>query len=160
MFRGHATAKIDAKGRLKVPSVFLRPLQERFGSDIFTTSLNGECAWICPLQLWEREEQRLAGLPATHRLRRKWEARVSYFGQQSRLDSQGRLMVPAKLRATAGIEGEVVIFGRPDRLEVWNRERMESDLSADPFTDDDLDELTDDLEALGASRKSSARDVQ
>jgi len=157
MFRGHALAKIDAKGRLKVPSVFLRPLQERFGPDIFATSLKGDCAWLYPLRLWEQEEERMAGLPVTHRLRRKWEARVSYFGQQSRLDSQGRLMVPVKLRATAGIEGEVVIFGRPDRLEVWNLERMESDLNADPFTDDDLDELTDDLEALNASRN---RDVK
>ena len=157
MFRGHAPAKIDSKGRLKVPTGFLRPLQERFGPDIFTTSLNGKCAWIYPLRLWELEEQRMAGLPATHRLRRKWEARVSYFGQQSRLDAQGRLIVPAKLRDRAEIEGEVVILGRPDRLEVWNRERMESDLAADPFTDDDLDELTDDLEALEASRN---RDVQ
>jgi MraZ protein len=151
MFRGHAEAKIDAKGRLKVPSVFLRPLQERFGPDIFTTSLHGDCAWIYPLRLWELEEQRMARLPATHRLRRKWESRVSYFGLQSRLDSQGRLMVPAKLRGRAGIEGEVVIFGRPDRLEVWNLERMENDLDSEPFTDGELDELTDDLEALDAS---------
>ncbi len=157
MFRGHAEAKIDAKGRLKVPSVFLRPLQERFGPDIFTTSLNGECAWIYPLRIWEQEEQRMAALPATHRLRRKWEARVSYFGHQSRLDSQGRLMVPAKLRGHAGIEGEVVVFGRPDRLEVWNLERMENDLNTDPFTDDELDELTDDIEALDASGNRDAQ---
>ncbi len=157
MFRGHAIAKIDAKGRLKVPSVFLRPLQERFGPDIFATSLKGECAWIYPLRLWEQEEQRMASLPATHRLRRKWEKQVSYFGQQSRLDSQGRLIVPAKLRARAEIDGDVVVFGRPDRLEVWNLERMESDLDSDPFTDDELDELTDDLEALDRSRN---RDVE
>ena len=157
MFRGHAEAKIDAKGRLKVPSVFLRPLQERFGPDIFTTSLEGECVWIYPLRLWEQEEQRMAGLGGTHRLRRKWERKVSYFGLQSRLDAQGRLMVPAKLRARAGIDGDVVIFGRPDRLEVWNLERIESDLDSDPFTDDELDELTDDLEALDASRNRDAK---
>lgn len=148
MFRGHAEAKIDAKGRLKVPSVFLRPLQERYGSDIFTTSLRGDCAWIYPLRNWEQVERRLAGLASTHRLRRKFEARVSYFGQQSRLDAQGRLIVPTRLRERAGIEGGVVVFGKSDRLEVWNLERMESELESDPFTDEDQDELTEDLEAL------------
>lgn len=148
MFRGHAEAKIDAKGRLKVPSVFLRPLQERYGPDIFTTSLRGDCAWIYPLRIWEQAEQRLARLPSTHRMRRKYEARVSYFGQQSRLDAQGRLIVPSRLRERAGIDGEVVIFGRPDRLEIWNLGRMESELEANPFTDEDQDELTRDLEAL------------
>ena len=155
MFRGHAEAKIDAKGRLKVPAVFLRPLQERFGPDIFTTSLHGDCAWVYPLRLWERAEERLARLPSTHRLRRDYETRVSYFGQQSRLDSQGRLIVPARLRQTAGIEAEVVIFGKPDRLEVWNLERMEKQLEANPFTDDDQDELTEALEAL---EETGARD--
>ena len=152
MFRGHAEAKIDAKGRLKVPSVFLRPLQERYGPDIFTTSLRGDCAWIYPLRNWEEVERRLAGLPSTHRLRRKFEARVSYFGQQSRLDAQGRLIVPSRLRQRAGIEGGVVVFGKSDRLEVWDLERMESELEADPFTDEDQDELTEDLEALDELR--------
>lgn len=148
MFRGHAAARIDAKGRLKVPSVFLRPLQERYGPDIFTTSLHGDCAWIYPLRNWEKAERRLARLASTHRLRRDYETRVSYFGQQSRLDSQGRLMVPARLRQRAGIEGEVVIFGKPDRLEVWNLKRMESQLDANPFTDEDQDELTAALDDL------------
>ncbi len=148
MFRGHAEAKIDAKGRLKVPAVFLRPLQERFGPDIFATSLRGDCAWIYPLRNWERMEQRLARLPSTHRQRRKYEARVSYFGQQSRLDSQGRLIIPSRLRERAGIEGEVVVFGKPDRLEVWNLERKEKELEENPYTDEDQDELTEALEAL------------
>ena len=151
MFRGHAEAKIDAKGRLKVPSVFLRPLQERFGPDIFTTSLRGDCAWIYPLPVWEEEEQRLGRLPSSNTRRRDYLRRISYFGQQSRLDSQGRLMVPGRLRERAGIEGGVVLFGKTDHLEVWNLERIENEIEARPFTDEDLDELTRDLDALEAN---------
>ena len=148
MFRGHAEAKIDAKGRLKVPKGFLRPLEERFGPEVFTTSLRGDCVWIYPLRNWEDVERSLSNLKGTHRGRRRFEARVSYYGQQSRLDAQGRLIVPSRLRQLAGIEGEVVVLGKPDRLEVWNLERMERSFEADPFTDEDLDELTRDLEAL------------
>lgn len=148
MFRGHAEAKIDAKGRLKVPSVFLRPLQERYGPDIFTTSLRGDCAWIYPLPVWEQEEARLGGLPSSNTRRRDYLRRISYFGQQSRLDSQGRLMVPSRLRERAGIEGGVVLFGKMDHLEVWNLARIENEIEARPFTDEDLDELTRDLDAI------------
>ncbi len=151
MFRGHAEAKIDVKGRLKVPSVFLRPLQERHGLDVFTTSLRGDCAWIYPLPVWEEEEERLGRLPSSNTRRRDYLRRISYFGQQSRLDSQGRLMVPGRLRERAGIEGEVVLFGKTDHLEVWNLERIENEIEARPFTDEDLDELTRDLDGLDAN---------
>ena len=151
MFRGHAEAKIDAKGRLKVPSVFLRPLQERYGPDIFTTSLRGDCAWIYPLRIWERVEENYGRLPDSNTRLRDYLRRTSYFGQQSRLDSQGRLMVPGRLRQWAGIEGEVVLFGKRDHLEVWNLKRIEDEIEANPFTDEDLDALTRDLAALDAN---------
>jgi len=151
VFRGHAEAKIDVKGRLKVPSVFLRPLQEQYGPDIFTTSLHGDCAWIYPLRLWEKHEREVAEL-APLGVRRKYEDRVSYFGQQSRLDAQGRLIVPGRLREWAGIDGEVVVFGKPDRLEVWNLKRKESEFQSDPFTEEDEDELARALASLHENR--------
>jgi len=148
VFRGHVTAKIDAKGRLKVPSAFFRPLDERYGREVFATSLRGDCAWIYPLEVWEQEERRLMRLPSSNTRRRDYLRRISYFGRQSRLDAQGRLMMASRLRERARLDGEVLLFGKTDHLEVWNLERIESEIEARPFTDEDLDELTRDLEAL------------
>ena len=112
MFRGSASTKIDDKGRLKVPTHFRRELEESHGPDVFITSIVGDSALIYPLRVWERIEERLAGLPSTDRTRRRFLERVSYFGQAGRLDSQGRVMVPPLLRDGAAMSGEVVVSGR------------------------------------------------
>ena len=53
MLRGNYTAKIDSKGRLKVPTAFRRLIQEKHGAEVYVTSLTGESARIYPLAEWE-----------------------------------------------------------------------------------------------------------
>lgn len=142
MFRGSAPAKIDDKGRLKVPTDFRRLLAERYGEQVFVTSFNGDSALVFPMPVWEDREARLLAMPSTDPVRRKFLERVSYFGQQLALDAQGRLVVPQILRERAGMEGEVVVCGRLDHLEVWNRERLERRFAEQPLTDDDFSYLS------------------
>ena len=52
-------------------------------------------------------------------------------------DAQGRVVVPALVRTSAGIEGEVAVLGALDHLEVWSNARFLAQLDRDPFTDDD-----------------------
>ena len=143
MFRGSAVATIDEKGRLKVPTDFRRALEERFGPEFFITSISGDQALIYPVPVWEEIESRLAALPATDRIKERYLERVSYFGQQARLDAQGRILVPPIVRTAAGMNGEVVVSARIDHLVVWNRERFEKRLAEHPFTDDDFSLLAE-----------------
>jgi MraZ protein len=143
MFRGSAVATIDEKGRLKVPTDFRRQLEERWGAEVFVTSVEGDSARIYPLPVWEEIEGRLAGMAATDRVKERYLERVNYYGQQLRLDNQGRLLVPAILRESAGVAGEVVVSGRLDHLVVWNRERFAKRLEDRPFTDDDFQALAE-----------------
>ena len=143
MFRGSAVATIDEKGRLKVPTDFRRALEDRFGSDFFITSVSGEQALVYPVPVWEEIESRLSALPATDRVKERYLERVSYYGQQAKLDAQGRLLVPPIVRTAAGMSGEVVVSARIDHLVVWNRERFEKRLAEHPFTDDDFANLAE-----------------
>jgi MraZ protein len=143
MFRGSASATVDDKGRLKIPTDFRRQLEERWGPEVFVTSPNGEAARVYPLAVWEELENRLLRMPSTDRARNRYLERVNYFGQQMRLDPQGRVLIPALLRERAGMSGEVVVAGRIDYLEVWNHERFASRLEAEPLTDEDLQALSD-----------------
>lgn len=138
MFRGSAPAKIDEKGRLKVPTAFRRSLEERFGREVFLTSVVGDSVQLYPLKVWEEFEERLAGLPSTDRTKRRFLERVAYFGQQAQLDSQGRVVVSPLLRESAEMAGEVVVAGRLDHLEIWNRDRLEARFREEPFTDEDF----------------------
>lgn len=142
MFRGSAPAKIDDKGRLKVPTSFRQHIEERWGQDVFATSVLGDSALIYPLPVWEDIEARLQAMPSTHRARNRYLERVSYFGQQARLDNQGRIVLPQILRTSAGMDGEVVVSAQIDHLVVWNRERFESRLADEPFTEEDFGALS------------------
>lgn len=145
MFRGSAPAKIDVKGRLKVPTEFRRSLEENYGSEVFITSVMGDSAVIYPLAVWEELERKLAQAPSSNRGVRRYLERVNHFGQQQRLDGQGRVLIPQILRDRAEMVGDVVVSGRLSQLEVWNRERFDQKLEEEPFTDEDFK----DLEELG-----------
>lgn len=143
MFRGSAPAKIDDKGRLKVPTPFRTVLEERWGPDVFATSVQGDSARIYPLPVWEEIEARLAARPSTHQAKARFLERVNYFGQQARLDAQGRIVIPQILRESAEIVGDVVVSAQIDHLVVWNRDRFQAKLSREPFTEDDFRALTE-----------------
>lgn len=143
MFRGSASAKIDDKGRLKIPTGFRRHLEERYGKEVYVTSVLGDSVLVYPLPVWEEFEERLAALPATDRTRRRFLERVSYFGHQGRVDAQGRVLVPQLLREGAEMTGEVVVSGRLDHLEVWNHDRLRSRFDDEPFGDSDFEYLSE-----------------
>ena len=135
--RGSAPARIDDKGRLKVPTLFRTGIQDRHGPDVFVTSLTGECVRIYPLPAWVEVERKLSAMPSTHPSRVKFLDLVNYYGQTSELDGQGRVVIPQHLREKASIVGDVRVFGRIDFLEVWNEERFAHRLDREPWTDED-----------------------
>jgi MraZ protein len=137
MLRGNYTARIDSKGRLKVPTAFRRHIQGSQGAEVYVTSLTGENVRIYPLSEWESIEQRLAVLPSMDPARRKFLDRTNYFGQQAELDSQGRILIHPLLRRSAGVVGDVAVLGYLTYLEVWELERFQQRLLADPYTEED-----------------------
>jgi MraZ protein len=143
MFRGSAPAKIDDKGRLKIPTDFRRAIEERYGPDLFVTSIAGDSALLYPLPVWEEIEARLGGMASTDRVKARYLERVNYYGQQSRLDNQGRLLIPPILRESAGMSGEVVVSAQLDHLVVWNHDRFARRLEEQPFTEEDFRALSE-----------------
>jgi MraZ protein len=131
--RGNCPAKVDEKGRLKIPSVFLDELKE-YGNQFYITSTTGETARIYPMKVWSEIEDRLAQLPSTHVAKQKFLLRTSYFGQQAELDGQGRVLLPAVLRDAAQTMGEVDVYGALNYLEVMNHTRMLDKLKSEPYT--------------------------
>lgn len=143
MLRGTAPAKIDEKGRLKIPNAFRAVIQETHGSDVFVTSLDGESVLLYPMPVWEGIEHRLAQMPSTHPARKKYAARTSYYGQVAEIDTQGRVLIHARLRDSALMAGEVDVLGQQNYLEVWNHDRLAARIVGDEFSDDDLKALAD-----------------
>ncbi len=143
MLRGNFSAKIDEKGRLKIPTLFRATIEDRYGAQLFITSLTGELVRIYPLQVWTAIEEKLAKVPTTLPARGKYLDRVNYFGQPGEFDKQGRVSIHGRLRESAAMAGDVDVFGQYDYLDVWNHERFASRLAGEPFTDEDARALSE-----------------
>jgi MraZ protein len=140
--RGNYPAKIDEKGRLKIPAVFLEAVKE-FGNQFYITSTTGESARIYPMKVWSEIEDKLAKVSSQNRAKRKFLMRTSYFGQTVEADGQGRVLVPAVLREAAKMKGEVDVFGNLDYLEVMNHSKVAEDMKNAPYTEEDDKALED-----------------
>ena len=143
MLRGNYAAKIDDKGRLKIPNAFRALVEDKHGTELFVTSLTGEYVRIYPMPVWLALEEKLAAAPSTHPARLKFLDRVSYYGQTGEIDSQGRVVIHARLRDSAGMAGEVDVLGQVDWLDIWNHERFIAKLQRDPYTDEDAKALSE-----------------
>ncbi len=142
MFRGNAPARIDDKGRLKVPNAFRSLLESKYGRELFLTSLTGEYVRIYPMPVWLEIEQKLGEMPSTHPSKLRFLDRVNYFGQAAELDVQGRVIIPLRLREAATMAGDVDVVGQYNYLDVWNHDRFLTKLQREPYTDDDARALS------------------
>ena len=136
MFRGNHPARVDEKGRLKIPSDFKREVDECYGAQFFITSVDGERAQVWPMPEWQKMEKKVLDMPGVP-AKKKWLDRTSYYGQVAEMDAQGRVLIPQVLRESANAVGEVVVFGKLNFLEVANHDQFRAKLEAEPMTAED-----------------------
>lgn len=145
MLRGNAPAKLDSKGRLKVPAQYRRFIDENFGREFFVTSEGRNSILLYPMSVWESIEKRIDSLPQAHPSLQRYLDVVNYYGSEASMDAQGRILIHPMVREFVGHAEEVCVLGKRRWLEVWNRELLHSritDLSSG-FSEEDRRILAD-----------------
>jgi MraZ protein len=138
MLRGNHPARIDDKGRIKIPNGFRSFVESQYGLELFVTSVTGEYVRLYPMAVWLEVERKLAAVPSTNPSKARFLDRVNFFGQAVAMDRQGRVVLPQILRETAAMLGEVSVLGLQNHLAVWNQRRLQERLfKKEPFTDED-----------------------
>jgi MraZ protein len=143
VLRGSYSARIDDKGRLKIPNAFRSLVEDQTAGGLYLTSVTGDSVRLYTMSGWLGVEQRLAKMPSQHPARQKFLDRVNYYGQIGELDVQARVLIPPRLREAAAMTGEVDVLGKVDYLEVWNHERLLAKFQREPFTNDDAAQLAE-----------------
>jgi MraZ protein len=119
VFTGEYRHTIDAKGRIAVPARFRGDLA---GVAFVSRWMDG-CLAIFPRDAWNELADRVAGLQVSDASARNF-ARFLFGGAfEIQLDGQGRLVLPAGLRQETGLDGEAVVVGMRDHLEIWAPDR-------------------------------------
>jgi MraZ protein len=137
LLRGNHPARVDDKGRLKVPNGFRALVEAQYGPELFVTSVTGEYVRLYPMAVWLEIERKLQSVPSTNPSKARFLDRVNFFGQLAAMDKQGRVLIPQLLRDSAAMVGEVSVLGLHNHLEVWNQKRFVERLKKEPFTDED-----------------------
>lgn len=141
VFRGNHPAKVDPKGRLKLPSGFKELMEDAKVTQFYITSTDGNKAEVWPLPEWEKQEAQLAESSTMDDAVEKYLNLTSYYGQQVEMDKEGRLLLPQILREKARLDAEVAVLGKLHYLEVHNLEVFEQSLQANALTAEDRQAL-------------------
>jgi MraZ protein len=106
--RGFFSARVDEKGRLKLPSAIVQYLAVLGEQRVFVTTLDRSTARIYPISVWQETEKMLEE-PGEDVDDRNDVAVVAYhFGADSDIDAQGLVLVPTELRRELRFENEQV----------------------------------------------------
>ena len=105
-----AQARVDDKGRLKLPSEFLEYLKKLGVDKVFITTVDRELARIYPISVWKANENFFANAGDLAEMAEDVAYFAKFFGGDSEIDAQGRVLMPATLRRELALESQPVFL--------------------------------------------------
>lgn len=118
-FFGRYEHSLDVKGRVILPSKF-RGAFERGG---YLTQYQDGCLSLWTPDEFEQQMDTMLGRASENRSERNLARLWASNSHEVEVDRQGRMAIPVHLREFAGLEGDVLVHGAIDRVELWNPER-------------------------------------
>lgn len=119
-FKGSYTYSIDSKGRINLPAK-LRKCVSPEANDTFVVTRGFEkCVFIYPQDEWDKMEDSIRGLSQTDAQHRFFMRVLLQHATDSTIDAQARITIPKELLQHAQLDGEVLIMGLLEHIEVWN----------------------------------------
>ena len=140
MLMGQYNQKVDTNGRAIVPAKFREELGEKF---VITKGLD-QCIFGFTESEWNILAEKIGSLSLTDKNVRKFVRFFLAGAATLETDKQGRVLIPAELRAYASLEKDIVWVGAGKRIEIWNPDKW-----AENTEYDDMDEIAEHMSELG-----------
>ncbi len=125
VFIGEHQHTLDVKGRVILPARF----RERLASGLVFVPSQDRCIDVYPLTAFERRVEELRSVPREDRDARRYLRVLLAGAHEEQPDAQGRVTIPARLRAFAGLERDLTINGVDQKVEIWAREAWDAYLA-------------------------------
>ncbi|MDI9241335.1 division/cell wall cluster transcriptional repressor MraZ [Fusibacillus kribbianus] len=138
-FMGEYNHTMDAKGRLIVPARF----REAGGDKFIVTKGLDKCLFVFTEDKWSSVVSSISHMPLTSGNARKFSRFFIGSAGECEVDKQGRILIPASLRAYADLAKDVVLVGVGSRVEIWNKDAWD-----DASEYDGIEEIAEGLEEL------------
>ncbi len=135
---GTYECKVDAKGRLMLPSAIkkqlLPALQNGF---VLKRAVFQPCLELYPMVEWEALMQKMNKLNRFNKKNNDFIRRFTAGVKIVEIDSTGRLLVPKDLMLFSGISKDIVVSSAINIVEIWDKDKYEQaiDDAAEDFAD-------------------------
>lgn len=132
-FSGKFYYTVDPKGRLIVPASFREIISANYSPKLYiTVDIFDKCIHIYPFEEWTKIEEKVKKAPKTNESIRYFMRTVVASAVECEMDKQGRLQIPSSLRIDMGIDGDIVILGLVDKIEIWDKTLFAEKMSTQP----------------------------
>ncbi|MFW6159905.1 MAG: division/cell wall cluster transcriptional repressor MraZ [Acidobacteriota bacterium] len=114
--KGRYITKMDKSGRIRLPASLRKSIEEKYGKEVFITSMDGESVQIFPVPEWKKmtsiENERAIKNPAV----RTFAMRINKLGVMREIDRWGRILIHKELRNKIDLNGKIIIDGAKNYL--------------------------------------------
>ena len=148
VFRGQYYHTIDGKGRIIFPAKLRETFAEKSNGQLVITKLN-EYLLVFPYNEWEIIEQKVWHQSLLRKQVRDFQRFFMSSAVDATLDSQGRVLIPPHLREYAHLENDIVLVGMLRNVEIWDKERFESEMERMSNQNEDAQGFLDYMADLG-----------
>lgn len=120
-YLGSYLYQVDEKGRVTLPAAFRRDSEAQ---SFVLIQAQPDALTLYPEEAWTGVQERLRNL-----VRNAPRSRHQLLGLTANAvevvpDKQGRILIPDRLRESAGIESEAQVVGAIDKIEIWDPQRF------------------------------------
>ncbi len=142
-FISHAyTSKLDAKGRLVLPTKLKAGIPETNGDTLVLMLYFEPCLALFTMVEYNKIASKVAGLNDMKKENRNIQRNFFRRSVEVELDSAGRILIPKNMLQAVNIDKDVLVMGSGKRIEIWNPETYQATY------DMDNDELADSVDNL------------
>jgi MraZ protein len=123
-FIGDYTCRIDAKGRIVLPSAFKKQMpQAAMDKFVVKKDIFEQCLVLYPMDEWDRQNSIIRASINPYNKEHSQFLRGFYKGTaEVVLDANNRILIPRRLLDIAGIDTEAIMAGQDGKIEIWSRD--------------------------------------
>jgi MraZ protein len=121
MFVGRYVHNIDEKGRIILPAPFRRSLEEQGADKIIVTCGLDKCLSLYTREEWMKTIDKMKEIALSNSEVESVIYKMCVDAAECVIDDQGRLNIPNNLKECVSLKKEVVIVGRMNKIEIWDK---------------------------------------
>ena len=138
---GEYECKMDAKGRLSIPTGLKKQLESLVHEGfVINRDIHEKCLVMYPKQEWDKVSKQLSKLNRFIRKNALFIRKFNNGATPLELDGSGRILIPKTLTSHASLTKEVTLIGNGERVEIWSKEEYNNMLSNDEVNISELAE--------------------